>query len=143
MEGIFNFGPKVASFLLTSGSQRWYAVGKYVPPHNTPAIHCINKALEVAPKGMEAILLEDINVRLRELYNNREDELTLAMAGSGLGDVTSHFTPRRRYRGTGNWTWKTRREVSLVTGRGDYILISDRDDFFKSGVQEARLYTDH
>ena len=31
----------------------------------------------------------------------------------------------------------------MVTGRGDYILSSYRDDFIKPGVQEARLHTDH
>ena len=34
-------------------------------------------------------------------------------------------------------------EVRMVMGRGDYILSSDRDDFIKAGVQEARLHTDH
>ena len=33
-----------------------------------------------------------------------------------------------------------RHEVSLVTGRGNYILSSDKDSFFKAGVQEARLH---
>ena len=36
----------------------------YVPSHDAPAVHHINQALEVAPKGMELILLGDINVRL-------------------------------------------------------------------------------
>ena len=31
----------------------------------------------------------------------------------------------------------------MVTGRGNYILGSDMDDFIKAGVQEARLHTDH
>ena len=60
-----------------------------------------------------------------------------------MGDVTALFTPRRRYRGTGIWNWQMRREVILVTGKGDYILSSDKDSFFKAGVQEARLHTDN
>ena len=43
----------------------------------------------------------------------------------------------------GGWTWKIRQEVRQVTGRGDYILISDRDNFVKAGVREARLHSDH
>ena len=31
----------------------------------------------------------------------------------------------------------------MVTGRGNYILISDRDRFVKAKMREARLYTDH
>ena len=34
-------------------------------------------------------------------------------------------------------------EVSLVIGRGNYILSSDKDIFFKAGVQEARLHIDN
>ena len=34
-------------------------------------------------------------------------------------------------------------EVSLVIGRGNYILSSDKDRFFKAGVQEAILHTDN
>ena len=34
MEGIVNFFPNVESFLLTSGSRRWYVVGAYMPPHD-------------------------------------------------------------------------------------------------------------
>ena len=85
----------------------------------------------------------DINVRLRELRDDREDKLASALAGTGMDDVTAHFTPRRQYRGTGSWTWQMRREGRMVTGRGDYILSSDRDIFVKAGVQEARLHIDH
>ena len=52
MEGITNFGPNVESLLLTLGSRRWYVLGVYVPPHDAPAIHRIEQALEVASKGM-------------------------------------------------------------------------------------------
>ena len=85
----------------------------------------------------------DINVRPREPQDNREDKLSLALAGSGLVDVTDHFAPRWQYQGTESWTWQMRREVRMVTGRGDYILSSYRDDFIKEGVRYARLHTDH
>ena len=71
LEGIVNFGPNVASFLLTLGSRRWYVVGVYVPPNDAPAVHCIEQALEEAPKVMELILLGEINVRLKETRYDR------------------------------------------------------------------------
>ena len=61
VEGIVNFGPDVASFLLISGSRRWYVAGAYIPPNNIPIVHCVEQALSVAPKRMEAILLGDLN----------------------------------------------------------------------------------
>ena len=36
-----------------------------------------------------------------------------------------------------------RKEGRTVTGRGDCILGSDRDDFTKAGLRKARLHTDH
>ena len=59
----------------------------------------------MAPKVMEVILVGYINVRLRKLQNDREDELVSALSGSNLVDVIAHFTPRQRYQGTRGWTW--------------------------------------
>ena len=84
MEGIVNFVPNVASFFLTSGLSTCYVVGAYVPPHDAPDAHCIDQALEVVPKGMEVILLGDINISMREPRDNREDELASELAKSGL-----------------------------------------------------------
>ena len=74
---------------------------------------------------------------------NREDNLALELVGSGLGNVISHLAPRRRYQGMGTWTWQMRREGRLETGRGEYILSSDRDTIFKEGVRESILHTYH
>ena len=64
----------------------------------------------------------DINVRLREPREIREDELVSALVDSRLGEMTDHFTPRRRYRGTGSWMWQMSCEGRLVTVRGNCIL---------------------
>ena len=39
---------------------------------------------------MELFLLGDLNLRLRELQETREEELATALVDSGLGDVTAH-----------------------------------------------------
>ena len=135
MEGIVNFGPNVSSFLWTPGTKRWYIVGAYVSSHDAPAVRRIEQALEAALKVIEVILLGDLNVRLRKPQDNREEELATALEGSGLTGVTAHFTPRQRYLGTENWTWHMRREGMAVSGRGKYILGSDRDEFTKAGVR--------
>ena len=70
VEGIFNLSPNVASFLLISGLRRWYVVGAYTPQYDVPAVHRIEQALEVATKVMEIILLGDLNIRLREPWEN-------------------------------------------------------------------------
>ena len=65
VEGIVNFGPNVASLLLTLRSQIWYVAGSYVPPNGAPAVHRVEQALVVALKVMEVILLGGLNARLR------------------------------------------------------------------------------
>ena len=99
--------------------------------------------MEAAPELIEGVLLVNINARLREPQDDREDELATALTGSVLMDVTSHFTTRQHYRGRENSAWQVGWEGRKVSGSGDYILVSDRDDFTKAGVWEARLHTDH
>ena len=59
-----------------------------MPPHDALA------ALEVELNGMELILLGDLIVSIREPRDNKEDEPASALAGSKLGNMTDHFTPR-------------------------------------------------
>ena len=80
-----------------------------MPPHDMSSVHRINQALGVVLKLMEVILLGDINVRLTEPRNYREDDLVTALAGSGLTDVKANFAPIQRYRGTDNWNCQIRR----------------------------------
>ena len=91
---------------------------------------------------VDIILLWKLNARLREPREAREEKIATTLLNSGLVDVTSHFVLRRRYRGAGSWMWQLQREVRQMTGRGDYILSSDRDNFFNAGVREAIIFTE-
>ena len=73
---------------MTTGWQRWYVVGAYVPPNNQPTVERWEKALGKAAKGTEVILLGDINVRLREPSDTREEEPATVVAACGLEDMT-------------------------------------------------------
>ena len=79
-----------------------------MPQNDATAVHCIEQDLEAVPKGMDVILLGDLNIRLREPQDAMEKELVTELANIGLVDMTDHFMPRRRYRGAGSWTWKMR-----------------------------------
>ena len=108
MEEIVNFIPNVARLLLTLGSWRWYVIRAYVPPNNVPAVHSIEHALEAYTKVMEAILLGDLNAKLREPRDARDEYLVTALADSGIVDMISQFIPRRRYIGVVSWLWQMR-----------------------------------
>ena len=59
-----SFVLNVVIFLLISEDIRFYIVGAYVPPNNVQAVHCLDQALRSAPKGLEMILMGDLNARL-------------------------------------------------------------------------------
>ena len=71
VEGKVNFGPNVVSFLLMSGPRQWYVVGAYVTLNNEPVVHCVEQELKAAPKGVEVIILGDLNVRPRNPHKYR------------------------------------------------------------------------
>ena len=76
VEGVRNFGPNVASFIITSGRKRWYGVGSYVPPNKLPTINWIRQLLEYRPKGMRKLLVSDLNVYLENMRDQQEEQLS-------------------------------------------------------------------
>ena len=50
------------------------------------------------------IMMGDLNARLGDTCDKREEELAMAMADRGLVNMIDHFTPWRRYMGAGSWT---------------------------------------
>ena len=113
-----------------------------MPPKYSPTVARVDQELSQAAKGVEVILLDDLNVRLREPCNTWEEELATVVTECGLEYMTSHFMPRKRYIGDGRWTWQMRREDRQVTEQGDYVLGTSRHTFFNAGVREARIHTE-
>ena len=81
----------------------------------------MDQTLGQAAKGVEVILLGELNIGLREPCNTQEEELETVVADCGLEYIIDHFMPRMRYRGDGRWTWRMRREDRQVTGKGEYV----------------------
>ena len=94
-----NFCPNVMIFLLTLRERLWYIVGAYVPPKDVPAVHRMAQAIKAVPKGLEIILTGDLNLRLRDLCDKHEDDLTTVLADRGLFSMINHIMPQRRYSG--------------------------------------------
>ena len=88
------------------------------------------------PKGLEIILMGDLNVRLKGPCDKHEEDLATALANRGLFSMTDHAMPQRRYRGSESWTWSMKREGRQVTWRGGYVLSTDRCNFTKTGMRE-------
>ena len=60
-------------------------------PNNASTVAHVEQALGRAAKGVEIILLGDLNV-------TQEEEIATVVADYGLEDMMDHFMPRRRYR---------------------------------------------
>ena len=87
--------------------------------------------------------MEDINSRLEEPCDEREEYLATSLANHGLEYVRRKSTPRRRYIGQGRWTRKMQREGRQVMGRGEYLIGMSRGYFMNLGLREPRLHIDH
>ena len=93
MEGTARFCPNVVSFLLTLGARQWYIVGAYVPPNNMPAVNCVEQALRSDSKGLEMILMGDLDVRLVYPRDEHEEDLAMALVDRVMVNITDHFMP--------------------------------------------------
>ena len=97
VENTYSFGPNVVCFLLTLGSRRWYAVEEYIPPNDRPSLHCMEQGLKASPTGLDFILMGELNVRLYNPCDEREEDLATALADQGLVNMTDHFLSRQQY----------------------------------------------
>ena len=116
----------MVSFLLTTPLRRWYIIGAQIAPNDGPTVYCMYPALYTAPKGLEVILLGDLNVRLQELSNVQGEYIAAVVADCRLVDMISHFMSRRRYIEDIRWMWQMKREDQQLMGRGDYVLVTNR-----------------
>ena len=98
VEVIANDVPNVVSFLLTAVLQRWYIVRAYVPINNLPTAAPVGQEIGNEPKVVEVILMGNLNIRLQEPCDAREEELVTVVVECGLEDMTAHFMPRRSYK---------------------------------------------
>ena len=64
VEGIFNYGPNVVSFVLNIGQQRWYVVSAYVPSNDAPTDARVEQALGQAGNRVEVTLLGYLSVSI-------------------------------------------------------------------------------
>ena len=81
------------------------------------------------------ILMGYLNARLGNPRDEHEGDLATALADQGLVNMTDYLLPRRQYRGAGGWTWSMQRDRIQVTGRGNYILFTDRRIFSTPGYR--------
>ena len=93
VEDTASFVPNVVSFLCTSGARLWYIVGAYMPPNDVPAVHCAEQTLRAVSKGLEVILMGDLNAHLEDPREEREEDLKMVLVDRGMVKMADNFMP--------------------------------------------------
>ena len=101
-----------------------------------PAVNCVEQALRAAPKELDMILMGDMNTRLGDPCDEREEDLSTVLVDMGMVNMMDHFMHRRRCRGPCSWTWRMQWEGCQVTGMGEYTLSFDRHNFTNMGLRK-------
>jgi len=138
----------IITFEIQTGTDRYYAVGCYIPPTDRATFAHVQGALQQCPAGCQLLLLGDLNVDLESPRrgDEREGEIVEGLDAAGLTDVSCHFTQRRKRIARGRWTWRQRRLGRWVSSRPDYFMASDevRGKFRRVGCRTLRHHdSDH
>jgi hypothetical protein len=68
-------GPNVLTFVLVTGSYRFFAVGCYIPPNNLSTLTMIEQAWNKCPRGHIPLLLGNMNVNLHSPRDKRDEQI--------------------------------------------------------------------
>jgi len=60
---LFNNGPNIVTFQVTTGDEQFYVIGIYVPPDCRKGVDDLRGAWEVCPQGCKPIVLGDLNIK--------------------------------------------------------------------------------
>ena len=98
-------GPNVLSFVIVTGSQRFYIVECYILPTNLNTLPQVKQALNECPKGHTPLLIGDLNIKFRTPRDERDERITeVAEDVCGLTNLFKHFRQQSRGHTQGRWT---------------------------------------
>ncbi len=90
-------GHNVLSFVVVTGSQRFYVVGCYIPPTNLSTLPQVKQALKECPKGHTPLLIGDLNVNLCTPRDGRDKQIAEVVEDvCGLTNLTKLFLQQSR-----------------------------------------------
>jgi hypothetical protein len=116
-------GPNVLTFVLVTGSCRFFAVGCYIPPNDLSTLTTIKQAWNECPRGHIPLLLGDLNINLHSPRDERDKQIAEVVEDvMGLTNLSRHFHQRSRGSVWGRWTWQMRRGRRWISSQCDYVL---------------------
>ena len=62
-----------------------------MPPNDMSAMYRVDQALRAVPKGLDVILMGDLNVQMGDPRDKCEEDLATALVDRSLVNMTDHF----------------------------------------------------
>ena len=91
---LFNNGPNIETFQLTTGDKLFYVTGIYVPPDCSNGVDDLRRAWEVCPQGCKPIILGDFNINFGYPGDEREEIIMDLLDKINLIDSSHRFQLR-------------------------------------------------
>jgi hypothetical protein len=145
---LFNNGPNIVTFQLTTGDERFYVIGIYVPPDCSKGVDDLRGAWEACPQGCKPIVLGDFNINFGYPRDEREEIIVDLLDEINLIDSSRRFrlrTPRRAST-RARWMRSQKRRGMRHYTQPDYIMAraGDMSQFQGVGFRSPRfLHSDH
>jgi len=145
---LFNNGPNIVTFQLTTGDEQFYVIGIYVPPNYSNGVDDLRRAWDVCPQGCKPIVLRDLNINFGYPRDEREEIIVDLLDEISLFDSSRRFRLRMPQRASTRacWTWCQKRQGTRHYTQPDYIMAraGDMSQFKGVGFRSPRfLHSDH
>jgi hypothetical protein len=142
---LFNNGPNIVTFQLTTGDERFYVIGIYVPPNCNKGVDDLRSAWEACPLGCKPLVLGDLNINFGFPRDEREEVIVDLLDEINLIDTSRRFPLRTSRRSTTKtrWTWSQKRTGTRYYTQPDYFMARAGDIAQFRGVGPSRSRREH
>ena len=88
---LFNNGPNIVTFQVTTGDERFYVIGVYIPPDCNKGVDHLWGAWEACPQDCKPIILGDLNINFGFPRDEQEEVIVNLLDEINLVDTSRRF----------------------------------------------------
>ena len=145
---LFNNGPNIVTFQMTTGDEQFYVIRIYVPPDCSNGLDDLRRAWDACPQGCKPIVLGDLNINFGYPWDEWEEIIVDLLDEINLIDSSCRFRLQTLQRAStrAHWTWSQKRRGTRHYTQPDYIMAraGDMSQFKGVGFRSPRfLHLDH
>ena len=121
---LFNNGPNIVTFQVTTGDERFYVIGVYIPPDCNKGVDALRGAWEACLQGCKPIILGDLNNNFGFPRDKWEAVSVDLLDKIDLINTLRRFrlqTPQRAST-RARWTWSQKRRGRHHYTQPDYFM---------------------